>query len=148
MKIQKGQSLVEFALVVPFFLLLIFGLIYSGMLFHDYSSLSNAARSAAREAALIEGHNQTDYDDIRNFYSRKGSITLTSLYKTQSFTITKGINDDNPNEVYVKLTMRRTPDSSFIMNMVLPQTFDIVYFMKKETTATSPPSETSSGSDG
>ena len=52
MKKQKGQSLVEFALVVPLFLLLIFGLIYSGMLFHDYTSLSNIARSAAREAAI------------------------------------------------------------------------------------------------
>ena len=148
MRKQKGQSLVEFALVVPFFLLLIFGLIYSGMLFHDYSSLSNTVRSAAREAALIEGHSQTDYNNIRNFYSQQGSITLTSLYKAQPITITKGINDDNPNEVYVKLTMVRTPDTSPIMKMVLPSTFDIVYFMKKETTASSSSSGASSGSDG
>ena len=35
---QKGQALVEFALIIPFFLLLIFGLIYSGLLFHDYNT--------------------------------------------------------------------------------------------------------------
>lgn len=145
---QKGQSLVEFALIVPFFLLLIFGLIYSGMLFHDYSSLSNTARSATREAALIEGYSEAEYNNIRNFYSQQGSITLTSLYKAQSFTITKGINDDNPKEVYVKITMKRTPDASAIMNMVLPPTFDIVYFMKKETSGSNNSSGTPSGGEG
>ena len=143
MKKQNGQVIVEFAIVLPLFLFLVFGLIYSGMLFHDYTSISNMARSAAREAAVTDG---VDYSGIESFYSQQGSITLTSLYKAQSFDIWKGINNDNPKEVYVKITMKRTPDASAIMNMVLPQTFDIVYFMKKETTESS--SGTSSGGEG
>ena len=65
MRKQKGQSLVEFALVIPFFLFIVFAIIYAGMLFHDYSTLSNIARSAAREAAIVTG---TDYDNIKTFY--------------------------------------------------------------------------------
>lgn len=133
MKKQKGQSLVEFALVVPLFLLLIFGLIYSGMLFHDYTSLSNIARSAAREAAITTGN---DYTNIVNFYSQQSRNTLTTLYSQgeNGFTVSKG---DNDNEVYVKIHMVCTPNTSPVMRMVLPPTFDIVYFMKKDTPASS-----------
>ena len=52
MKKQRGQVIIEFALILPLFLLMIFGLFYSGMLFYDYSTLSNVARSAARETAI------------------------------------------------------------------------------------------------
>lgn len=130
MRKQKGQSLVEFALVIPFFLLLIFGLIYSGMLFHDYTSISNMARSAAREAAVTDG---VDYSAIQNFYSQQNRSTLTSLYAQQSFNVTTGSDD---NEVYVRIHMVRTATSP-VMEIVLPPTFDIVYFMKKDTPASS-----------
>ena len=52
MKGHKGQSVVEFALVLPLFLFIMFGVIYTGMMFHDYATLSNIARSSAREAAV------------------------------------------------------------------------------------------------
>ena len=50
---QKGHSIIEFALVLPLFLLLVFGLFYIGMFFADYLTLSSIARSSAREAAII-----------------------------------------------------------------------------------------------
>ncbi len=65
MKKQRGQILIEFALILPLFLLMIFGIFYSGMLFYDYSTLSNVARSAARETAITSnvitksGNNQS-----------------------------------------------------------------------------------------
>ena len=148
MKKQKGQSLVEFALVIPFFLLLIFGLIYSGMLFHDYTSLSNTARSAAREAAILPATaSEADYNDIQSHYSGQGQSTITSLYSQQSFTVKK---EGSGNDIYVKATihMVRTVTSP-VMRIVLPPSFDIVYFMKKDTPSTNtntnnPPS----GGDG
>ena len=39
MKKQRGQILIEFALILPLFLLMIFGIFYSGMLFYDYIAL-------------------------------------------------------------------------------------------------------------
>ena len=70
MKKQRGQVIIEFALILPLFLLMIFGLFYSGMLFYDYSTLSNVARSAARETAIesnviiVSGENKTVDTDV------------------------------------------------------------------------------------
>ena len=49
---SHGQSLVEFALVLPIFLLLLFGLIDMGRYVYLNSTLSQAAREAARVAAV------------------------------------------------------------------------------------------------
>jgi len=48
----RGQSLVEFAIVVPIFLLLLFGLIDFSRLLFTYISLANGTRELARVAAL------------------------------------------------------------------------------------------------
>ena len=131
MRRQKGQVIVEFAIVLPLFLFMIFGLIYSGMLFHDYSTLSNVARSAAREAAIMTS---TDYSSISNHYATND--LLTSLYTQQSFSIQKGANDDNNAEVYVKIIMKR--NFSFpLIESVLPEMFNIVYYMRKDQTLSS-----------
>ena len=44
----RGQSLVEFALILPFFLLVLFGLVDMGRAVYLNSTLSQAAREAAR----------------------------------------------------------------------------------------------------
>ena len=133
---QKGQSLVEFTLVIPFFLLLIFGLIYSGMLFYDYSTLSNLARSAARERAItpIAGDGAVSSDNIKRYYFDGTNFTpqlVTSLYHpaTDAFKIT-GPTATNP-DIIVSITME-LGDSSHIMRMVLPPKYSVVYHMHKE----------------
>lgn len=129
MKNNKGQSLVEFALVIPFFLLLVFGIIYSGMLFHDYSTLSNLARSAAREAAIVSG---TQYDEIEAFYLNQSKNMLTTLYTTEEVSVKPETQTDGSAGVRVRIHMERTITSG-VLNDVTPPTFDIVYFMKKDT---------------
>ncbi len=49
---ERAQSLVEFALVLPIFLLLLFGLIDAGRLVYQHSVLSQAAREGARLASV------------------------------------------------------------------------------------------------
>lgn len=53
MKTQRGQSVVEFAFVVPMFTLFLFGLIYGGTMFLQYFNLSNDARAEARRIAVM-----------------------------------------------------------------------------------------------
>ena len=79
MKKHKGQSVVEFALVLPLFLFIMFGVIYTGMLFHDYATLSNIARTSAREAAVISGNE--GYSNIENHYEPHLKALMTKLYK-------------------------------------------------------------------
>lgn len=49
---QKGQSLVEFALVLPLLILLLFGIIDFGRIFHAYLTIDHAGREAARIASI------------------------------------------------------------------------------------------------
>jgi TadE-like protein len=49
---ERGQGLVEFALVFPIFVLLIFGLFDLGRVVYDYATLSNAARAGLRLAIV------------------------------------------------------------------------------------------------
>lgn len=45
---DRGQDLVEFALSVPLLLLLLFGILESGLIYLSYNSITNAAREGAR----------------------------------------------------------------------------------------------------
>ncbi|MEA3338815.1 MAG: TadE family protein, partial [Chloroflexota bacterium] len=47
---RKGQGIVEFALVLPILLLLLFGIIEFGRIFQAWLTIENAARQAARFA--------------------------------------------------------------------------------------------------
>lgn len=49
---EKGQALVEFALVLPFMLLLLFALVDFGRGFYTWLVVTNAAREGARVAAV------------------------------------------------------------------------------------------------
>jgi len=49
---ESGQALVEFALVLPFFILLFFGLIEMSIIGYSYISVNNAARTGVRVASL------------------------------------------------------------------------------------------------
>ncbi len=49
---QAGQQLVEFALIVPVLLMVLLGVLDLGRSFYTYISLTNAAREAARFAAV------------------------------------------------------------------------------------------------
>lgn len=49
---ERGQSTVEFALILPLILLLLLSLLQVGTMFRDQLLVSGAAREAAREAAV------------------------------------------------------------------------------------------------
>jgi len=73
MKKQGGQDFVEFALVLPLFVLFLMGIVYGGLLYGDFVSYNNWVRSAAREAAI---ENPTDY-------SANGYSSLEQYYYDQ-----------------------------------------------------------------
>jgi Flp pilus assembly protein TadG len=49
---ERGQALVELALVLPVFLLLLLGIVQFGSVFRDYIALTDATRVGARQAAV------------------------------------------------------------------------------------------------
>lgn len=58
---DRGATLVEFAIAVPVFLLLVFGIINFGWIFHGYITLTGAAREGARLAIVGEDVATVEY---------------------------------------------------------------------------------------
>lgn len=136
MKKHKGQSVVEFALVLPLFLMMIFGIIYSGMMYHDYSTISNIARASTREAAVFAG-GEEELSGIANHYKdRLNNGLLTSFYipvGDDPIVITQD-GDVIQTTINMKLNV-----SGYFVDMILPKAFGVRYYMQKEPYTNSPP---------
>jgi Flp pilus assembly protein TadG len=62
---ERGQDLVEYALVLPLFLFLAFSIIELSLLFFDYVTVSNAAREGAR-AGIVMASNECNLACVDN----------------------------------------------------------------------------------
>jgi len=73
---SRGQSMAEFALVAPIFLLLLFSVIQLGLIFGAQNGLVDGVRSAARRAATYR-INESSFDATVFPFSVPGSICNT-----------------------------------------------------------------------
>lgn len=58
LKNERGQTLTEFAMVVPLLVVLLFGIIQFGIIFNNYVTMTDAVRAGARKAAV--SRNESD----------------------------------------------------------------------------------------
>ena len=72
---DAGQSLVEFALVLPFFLVLFFGIVEFGNAWRKYSLVTNGAREGAREAVLPGSSSTSVTTTIHSYLNGSGLDT-------------------------------------------------------------------------
>jgi Flp pilus assembly protein TadG len=49
---ERGQTMTEFAFVLPILILLLFGIVQFGMIFNNYVTLTDAARAASRKGTV------------------------------------------------------------------------------------------------
>jgi len=56
---QKGAAVVEFAVVLPLLLLIVFGIIEFGFIFYNKALLTNASREGARQAIVYRTDSST-----------------------------------------------------------------------------------------
>jgi Flp pilus assembly protein TadG len=88
---QQGQTMTEFALVLPVLALLLFAVIQFGIVFNNYVTLTDATRAGARKAAVSRqtanpaGVTETA---VRNSASGLNSsdldVTVTSTWQASS----------------------------------------------------------------
>jgi len=50
---ERGQTAVEFAIIAPILIALLLGVVQAGIAFHNYLSVTDAARAVARKAILV-----------------------------------------------------------------------------------------------
>ena len=89
-KTQKAQGIVEFALVLPLFLLLVMGIIYFGMAFSDYLTMSNSVRSIAHDASLRQ--TDADYRNVVINNTRNIVLQMMFLFGSQILRMARIIN--------------------------------------------------------
>jgi Flp pilus assembly protein TadG len=94
-KSQTGQALIEFAIILPLLLLIIFGIIEFSILLYDKAVITNASREGARYGIVARDPRYTDAEInsvVQSYCSNNlitsaaaGNITVVSIHPSQSF---------------------------------------------------------------
>ncbi len=69
-KNENGHEVLEFAIVIPILLLLVFGIIEFGWIFHGYITLTGAAREGVRQAVVMENFNKAEVENTIKDHAR------------------------------------------------------------------------------
>ncbi|GAH83835.1 unnamed protein product [marine sediment metagenome] len=93
-KSEKGASAVEFAIILPILIILVFGIVQFGIAFNNYITITHAAREGARIAAV-----DLNNPDLKNIIiERAYPVPITP----DDITITpEGTNIGDPVEVEI-----------------------------------------------
>lgn len=116
---QKGQSIVEFALIIPLVLLVIMGMIYGAFAYADYLQCTTSVREAARNIAMQttkEKRSQKAASLTNNSY--QPALYKAKLYTEEYAVTVTEPTDANPGTVEVSATLQRKDNIRII---VLPE---------------------------
>lgn len=108
LKNKKGAAAVEFALVLPILIVLVFGIIEFSIVLYDKAVITNASREGARAGIVFKTDSNQNYapltvDEIRaivNTYCGNYLITFGS-----STTVTTTVARDNPAPGYLRVAV-------------------------------------------
>ena len=99
-----GQSLIEFALILPLFILMVTVLIDLGRLISVYSQISNAVREGTRYAVVHQSGSTTEQDAIKDVIDHfLTGIILDSVTITAPTTTSRAVNIE-AHYLYVPIT--------------------------------------------
>jgi Flp pilus assembly protein TadG len=117
LKLQAGSNLVEFALVLPLLLILVFGIIDFGFALYDKAIITNAAREAARFGIVYADPRpgQTAIENVaKNYLSGRLVNFQTSLV---TVTAAPGVNSGDLVSVQVHYTYHPVVISKLIPSL-------------------------------
>jgi Flp pilus assembly protein TadG len=90
---QKGAAVVEFAVILPLLLLILFGIVEFGFIFYDQALLTNASREGARRAIVYRTDSSNnriipsgDVEQAINDYLYSGSDLRLVSFGTDNLT--------------------------------------------------------------
>ena len=141
---KKGAVLVEFVIVLPLFLLMLFVMIYGGMLMHDYNGLNELTRAAARYGVVeSSGDNSTTPEGstdtvkiaaVKKYIKDNGSNFLI-IYeiKDNGVNVSAGVSDKigTDDALNVTVTAERL-DVPMIVEDVMPEKISSTLKMRIE----------------
>lgn len=101
LKCRRGQAVVEFAIIVPIFLVMLLGLLEWGFVLWTQTTFNNAVRDGAREAVVVQ-----DWDDN---YSQRVSEIVTIVSNRLT-----GIPSSQTQDIGTHITIELLPNSTNI----------------------------------
>lgn len=108
-KNKKGQGIVEFACIVPIFILLLVGFLHMALVMHDYLAMGEATREIARHAAV--GRTR---DEIRNLVQFRNT-DFYQIDEERDVQIQMRNDAQLGNFVEVTVTMRFDPSQGALL---------------------------------
>ncbi len=88
---DRGSELIEFTLVTPLLLVVLFGIVDFGLLFRRYEVCTNAAREGARLAA-IDGYTTAQIQQRVTDYLNAGGLNMPSTFPATVSVTTESVS--------------------------------------------------------
>ena len=101
---ERGAAAVEFALILPFLLLLVFGGIEFGLLMFNKQVLTNAGREAARAGIVESGPDDAAIEGIALSYCQDYLVTFDPDTSGATVAISHPSGQDFPNPLTVTVS--------------------------------------------
>ena len=139
---NRGAAMVEFAIVAPFFFMLMCCIIYGAMVMHDINSLNEITRNAARYGSVIESGVEVNDKEkaVKDFIKNKAANGGLFLYEIktdpevsadENSEISQGVDANASKEKAIKVT------ASAKMKAGLPTFLFLDYFPESMKTISS-----------
>lgn len=135
---KRGALMVEFAVILPIFLLLFIGMIYTAMFVHDYTQLDDITRSASRYGA-VEASGKYDKNNPapkiqktkEYIMQNKNNLILYDLVDTNiNVNIVSIANEDC---IQVDLIAKKTNKIPIAIDDILPKDIRSILKMRIES---------------
>ena len=97
---EKGQAMVEFAIILPILMVLVFGIIDFGWLYYNQSALNNSAREGVRFAVV----NTTPADRLTLIENKVNAVSPSSIKPLVCTTTYSNSSNNLLGDVTVTLT--------------------------------------------
>ena len=94
MRRERGAVMVEMAIVMPIFILLLFGMLEFGLAFKDKLAMTHAVSQATRDATVLGNEDAADIEILRAF--EDGLVGATSVDSVVHVDIFKADSDGSP----------------------------------------------------
>ena len=101
---ERGQSIVEFVLVVPFLLVLLFGIVDFGMAINNSSDLNQVAADTARRLVV---NADASFDPKAHVLATAEDVVSDNPTLAVDVSLPGGVTPGSDHAVCVKLTMKR-----------------------------------------
>ena len=136
---NRGTALIEFVIIMPLFFLMLFGMLYGGIMLHDYNGLNELTRAAARAGAIEQTDDGNKVDEgntkkvarVKRFITDNGNNYLL-LYAVNTIVVNDTVKINEEDAIIVSVSANRTDDIPLIVEDLLPETISSSMSMRIE----------------